>query len=80
MKNSKEVVIIYFCNITNAPHIISEDHATEESEGYTQFLQTYRTQLNNIMNPDDEHSDDSVGQAEEVDKISSRYIPVSTLK
>ena len=33
-------------------HTITDDLSTEESEGYTQFLQTYGVQFNNIMNLD----------------------------
>ena len=28
------------CSISNTPHIIPKDHYSEESEGYTKFLQT----------------------------------------
>ena len=68
------------CNITNVPHIIIEDHSTEESEGCTQFLQIYRIQLNNLIDPDDEHSDNRAGQAEDMDENLVQETPVSTSK
>ena len=36
---------------TETPYNITEIPPTEESPGYTQFLQNYEAQLNNIMNP-----------------------------
>ena len=62
-------------NITDAPCIIPKDNSTEESEGYTQFLQTYSIQLNNIMNPNDRNSNESVRIADEVDENLVQEIP-----
>ena len=53
---------------TETPCNITKDPSTEESEGYTQLLQTYEVELNNIMNPNNGNSGKSIGQAEEVDK------------
>ena len=53
-------------HITETPHNITEVPQTEDSLRYTQFLQNYGTQLNNIMNPDTNSSEESVGQADEV--------------
>ena len=35
--------------ITLNPHIITKDLSKEESEGYTEFLQTYDIQFNNLI-------------------------------
>ena len=62
------------CNNTKAPCTtktpcnITEDPSTEEYEGYTQFLQTYEVELNNIMNPNNDDNNESIGQAKEGDE------------
>ena len=38
--------------VTPMLHIVTSDLSIEESEGYTQYLQTYDIQFNNIMNLD----------------------------
>ena len=58
------------CNITN-------DLSTEESEGYTHFLQTYDIQFNNIMNLHIENFNDSESDAKESKK---KFLSLSMLK
>ena len=43
---------------TETPHNITKVPPTEESPWYTQFLQNYEAQLNNIMNCNNDNSDD----------------------
>ena len=50
-------------SITKPPCNITELQQTEDSPGYPKVLQNYKTQLNNIMNPDNDSSEESVGQA-----------------
>ena len=51
---------------TETPHTITEVPQAEDSPGYGQFLQNYKTQINNIMNPNNNSSEKSVGQADKV--------------
>ena len=48
---------------TETPHNITELPQTEDSPGYAQFFQNYETQINNIMNPNNDSSEESIGQA-----------------
>ena len=59
------------CNITNAQCTITNNPSTEDSEGYTKYLQSHNTQFNNIMNSYNENPDnnDSDSQAKEVDDM-----------
>ena len=59
------------CNITNAQCTITNNPSTEDSVGYTKYLQSHSTQFNNIMNSDNENPDnnDSDSQAKEVDDM-----------
>ena len=49
-------------------HIIIDDPSKEESERYTQFLQSHVIQFHNIMNPDIDYPNNSNTEAQEVDK------------
>ena len=72
----------YF-SVTDAPHIITNDPSTEESEGYMQFLQTYGIELNNIMNPNTENTDNtdnSSSLAKEVDETLVQDNPSLNIK
>ena len=69
-------------NITDAPHIITDDSSTEDSEGYTQLLQSHNIQFNNIMNSDNENLDnnDIDSPAEEVSEALVLENPSCHLK
>ena len=56
--------------ITDEPCIITNDPSTEESEGYTQFLQSHNIQFNSIMNPDIDYPSNSDSEAKEVDETT----------
>ena len=57
------------------PCIITSDLSTEESEGYTQILQTYDIQFNNIMNLDIKNPSNSNSDAKEEEEIPSGRFP-----
>ena len=54
--------------ITLTPCIITNDLSTEESVGYTHFLQTYDIKFTNIMNLHIENFNDSDSDAKEIKK------------
>ena len=58
--------------------MITDDHSMEESEGYTQFLQTYDIQFN--MDLDIEYPSNSDSKAEEEEEISPQGDPPGNAK
>ena len=66
--------------ITLTTHGITDDLSTEESEGYTQFLQTCSIQFNNIIDQDLENFDENESQEEEEDEIPPQENPPAIIK